>query len=121
MNDRGPERDWVFRYYETVDRGSPDEVAALFATDCEYRRPGYPPLHGRSAVHEFYARHRVIESGSHRLSEVVTESGVGAAIGDFRGVLRSGAAAEVGFADLFVFSVDGLIRWRTTFFFVPML
>lgn len=87
-------------YYNRVDV-RPLDVHDLFAEDCEYRRPGYPPMLGRAAVAQFYAQERVIRSGRHELETFVVEGSQVAVRGRFRGVLRDGRTVETGFADFF--------------------
>ncbi|WP_309132321.1 nuclear transport factor 2 family protein [Brevibacterium sp.] len=106
----------VQRYYSTVDAGDPGATSALFAPGSRYDRPGYPPMVGEQ-ITEFYHGERVIESGAHTLNEILIEGDRAAARGVFKGRLKSGAEVTVGFADFFLFDVDGLIAERTTYFY----
>lgn len=41
------------RYAEAVNRRDNDAFASLFTEDAIWRRPGYPPIEGRQAIHAF--------------------------------------------------------------------
>lgn len=111
----------VQRYYRLVDAGDIASLLALFTEDVVYRRPGYPPIRGSRRLEEFYRDVRVIDSGRHRLTEVVVEQSHAAVSGEFSGVLKDGKEVSVRFADFFVASESGLFRERETFFFAPMV
>ncbi len=106
----------VQRYYSTVDAGDPDATSALFSPGSRYDRPGYPTMVGEQ-ITEFYHGERVIESGAHSLTEILIEGDRAAARGVFKGRLKNGTEVTVGFADFFLFDVDGLITERTTYFY----
>ncbi len=113
--------DRVRRYYELVDAGEVSSLAALFAEDTVYRRPGYQPIRGRAELVAFYTGERVIETGVHTLSDVVVQSPRVAVNGEFTGVLKDGSDVSLKFADFFAVSEDGLFTERETFFFAPMV
>jgi ketosteroid isomerase-like protein len=113
--------DRVRRYYELVDAGEVSSLAALFAEDTVYRRPGYQPIRGRAELVAFYTGERVIETGVHTLSDVVVQSPRVAVNGEFKGVLKDGSDVSLKFADFFAVSEDGLFTERETFFFSPMV
>lgn len=104
------------QYYATVDAGDPQATADLFAPDATYDRPGYDTMTG-PAIREFYTGARVIESGSHTLSQIVVEGNTAAIHGTFDGVLKDGSQAHEGFADFMDFNADGLISKRRSFFY----
>ncbi|HEX9339287.1 MAG TPA: nuclear transport factor 2 family protein [Pseudonocardiaceae bacterium] len=108
--------DRVHEFYRLVDAGALDDLAAMFAQDAHYDRPGYPTLSGRAAIDHFYRHERVIAAGQHRLDSVVVSGNETAVRGSFDGVLRDGKPVRHRFAEFFVFTADGLIGTRETFF-----
>lgn len=106
-------------YYQLVDEQEVDGLLTLFAADAVYRRPGYEPLVGATALERFYRSRRVISSGRHTITELVAEGGKVAVRGGFTGLLKSGERVEVEFADFFTVNRDGLFASRDTFFFTP--
>lgn len=113
--------DRVRRYYRLVDSGDVDGLVDLFEPDSTYHRPGYPPLCGRAELERFYRGERVIDTGEHRLSTVVTDGETTAVHGEFHGVLRDGRRVALRFADFFTFGTGGRFARRDTFFFAPMV
>ena len=109
----------VRAYYDAVDTGTVQDVVACFAADAVYRRPGYEPLHGSTALTRFYSDERVIECGRHTLATVVVAGNEAAVHGRFAGRLRDASEVEVGFADFFVVDPDGRFAQRDTFFSAP--
>jgi ketosteroid isomerase-like protein len=63
----------VRAYYAAVDRGVIDNVVDIFALDAEYYRPGYPPMHGREQLRNFYTNQRVLIGGQHIIELVVID------------------------------------------------
>ena len=114
-------QDQVRSYYQLVDRGDVDGLVALFEPDSTYHRPGYPPLCGRDELERFYRGERVIDTGEHRLSTVVTDGDTTAVHGEFHGVLRDGRTVALRFADFFTFGAEGRFARRDTFFFAPLV
>lgn len=106
-------------YYDRVDAGDLDGVLDWFADDAVYHRPGYEPMRGREALRRFYGGERVIESGAHRLEELVVEGPVVAVRGRFEGRLRDGSEVWVGFADFIVYDGTGRAVERRSFFDTP--
>lgn len=107
----------VKSYYTTVDAGDPGATSALFASDASYDRPGYPTMVGRQ-ITDFYHGERVIETGSHSLTEVLVDNDRASSRGVFTGRLKDGTETSVGFADFFLFNSEGLIAERTTYFYL---
>lgn len=105
------------RYYSTVDN-DPETVPELFTADAVYKRGGYPAFVGHDALVEFYSGDRTIAEGKHTLNFVTTDDDSNYAIteGEFNGVLKDGSTVHVPFADSFVFTSDGLIKLRKTYF-----
>ncbi|HEX3649315.1 MAG TPA: nuclear transport factor 2 family protein [Pseudonocardiaceae bacterium] len=113
--------DLMHRHYALIDGNDVAGLAACYARDVAYHRPGYPPLTGRTELARFYREVRVIREGRHDLETVVAD-GTGIAVhGTFTGVLRDGRPAAHRFAEFFVVDADGLIARRDTFFFVPLV
>jgi ketosteroid isomerase-like protein len=119
MTSPGPGRAAVERYYRLVDDNNVRELVELFAEDSVYHRPGYRPLVGRAALATFYGSERVIESGRHVLSAVLTDGTRTAVRGEFTGRLKDGRDVRVRFADFFEHAADGLFARRETYFFAP--
>lgn len=113
--------DVVQKYYVAVDNADVDGLVALFEADAEYSRPGYAQLSGREAIRSFYVADRIIESGMHNIESIVSDSGVVAVEGCFKGTVRGGANAEVEFADFFWPGPNGLIKKRRTYFYTPLI
>ncbi len=103
--------------FELLDTGNLPEVAARFAADARYLRPGFGELQGRPAIAHFLNHQRPLVSSEHTLDAVVAEGAQVAVRGSFRGVLRDGNPAQGRFADFFEVVPDGLISRRETFFF----
>lgn len=101
------------RYYELVDAGEYEALAALFAPDVVYERPGQANLEGRDALRRFYEEERPLSEGSHEVHTVVADGDRVAVRGSFSG-LQDGDRVEFGFADFHEFE-DGLIARRYTF------
>ena len=108
------------RFYDCVDRGDVPAIAALFAQNASYHRPGYEPFLGPEGLVRFYGAERSIRDGRHHLEWVVAEKGQVAVRGSFRGTLHNGAPIELRFADFFQTGQDGLFTRRDTFFFAPL-
>ena len=109
------------RFYDLVDSGDIDGMAALFAEDTVYRRPGYEPMPGRAGITDFYLHRRVIREGRHTLTTVVPDRSHVAVVGEYHGVLHSGDPVDLRFADLFEVNPDGAFCSRETFFFAPLV
>jgi steroid Delta-isomerase len=109
------------RIYELIDSGDVPGLAALFAADGVYPRPGYQPLAGRERLVHFYTHERMIRDGRHTLDRVIADGGGVAVHGSFRGTLRDGSTAAHRFAEFFELTADGLVARRDTFFFVPLV
>ncbi|SLE02792.1 nuclear transport factor 2 family protein [Mycobacteroides abscessus] len=113
--------DVVRRYYIEVDNGDVDRIMGLFEIDAEYCRPGYAPLKGRKEIRLFYLNKRVIQSGKHDIKTIISDSGMVAIEGEFKGTLRSGADMIARFADFFWPGPNGLIQKRRTYFYTALV
>ncbi|MFB8212217.1 MULTISPECIES: nuclear transport factor 2 family protein [unclassified Streptomyces] len=111
----------VRRFYDLVDSGDADGVAALFAPDALYRRPGYPPMVGPAGLLGFYGRDRTIRAGNHTLTNVLADGAFVGVFGEFHGVLHSGDPVDLRFADSFTVRPDDLFADRDTYFFAPLV
>jgi ketosteroid isomerase-like protein len=105
--------------FETVDAGDWTALRRFYAKNCVYKRPGFPMIEGIDAILGFYKDIRPIRSGRHTLKHIVDGGPRLSAAGVFRGVLRSGAAIELEFMDLYLLD-NNLIRYRQTFFFTSL-
>ncbi|MEK8146036.1 nuclear transport factor 2 family protein [Streptomyces sp. M10(2022)] len=111
----------VRRFYELVDSGDPQGLAALFADNAEYRRPGYDLMVGPAGLLGFYGRDRTIRSGRHTLTTLLTDSHTVGVFGEFHGELHDGNPVDLCFADSFTVRPDGLFASRDTYFFTPLV
>jgi len=116
-----PSVEKVVSYYYLIDAGDVPNLVLLFDAECTYMRPGYPPLHGRTALQDFYMNTRVIAEGHHTVEGSVYEGDTVAVHGQFNGTLRDGSQVSTGFADFFYFNESGMIISRRTYFDVPVL
>lgn len=108
--------DLARHYYTVVDSGDADATVALFAPDATYDRPGYDTLTGPQ-IGEFYRGERVIVSGAHTVTEIITDGDRAAIRGTFDGELKDGSKAHEGFADFMEFDDQDRISQRTTYFY----
>jgi steroid delta-isomerase len=108
----------VRSYYRLVDACDYARMLELFADDAVYRRPGYAPLVGKSALAEFYLAVRVIDSGRHELLSILVQDDSAAVQGRFTGRLKDGTEVSLNFADFFRFH-GGRIVERNTYFDAP--
>ncbi|GLZ77545.1 hypothetical protein Afil01_23520 [Actinorhabdospora filicis] len=115
MNER------VRRYYDLVDADDVPGLIALFATDAVYHRPGYAPLVGHGDLNRFYTADRVIVSGRHTVTSLVTGEHEVAVMGEFAGVLKDGREVALRFADFFTLDERLLFARRDTYFFAPLV
>lgn len=110
-------RERSLAYYTAVDSGDVEAVLDCFSDDAVYRRPGYPPIVGRTGLRDFYSGVRVIESGVHDVDDIVVDGDRAAIRGRFTGRLKDGSPADVEFADFFGFAGE-VIATRTSYFYV---
>lgn len=107
------------RYYRAVDAGDVEGVLAWFAEDAVYHRPGYEPMRGRETLRAFYGSARLIESGSHRLDQLLVQGRSTAVRGVFTGLLKDGSHVAIGFSDFVDYDEAGLAVERRSYFDVP--
>lgn len=107
------------RYYRAVDAGDVQGVLDWFADDCVYHRPGYEPMRGQEALGAFYGGARVIESGSHRIDQLLVDGSSVSVRGVFTGQLKDGSQVQIGFADFIDYGPDGRARERRSYFDTP--
>lgn len=111
----------VQRYYRLVDERDISGLVSLFEPTAEYYRPGYEKLSGHADLENFYRAERVIESGRHTLSKIISEGREVAVHGTFDGVLRNGDKVAIRFADFFTTTSSGTFSLRETFFYTPLV
>ena len=90
----------VRRYYRLVDAGDMS-LLETFHHDATYKRPGYDQFRGQRALREFYSGERIIESGTHTISQLMVSGPHAAVEGRFTGILKDGRSVEVAFSDFF--------------------
>lgn len=110
----------VTAFFGHVDSGDHAAAVALFAPDCRYERPGYPPIVGTDGLAHFFRADRPIAAGRHGLTAVVADGDTVAVHGEFHGVLRDGRPVDLRFADFFVDGPAGFVR-RDTYFYSPLV
>lgn len=103
----------VREYYDLVDAGDYDALAALFAPDVVYERPGQASVEGREQLRRFYEEERPLSAGSHEVHSVVVAGDTVAVRGSFEG-LQDGDRVAFGFADFHEFE-NGLVARRYTY------
>ncbi|MFJ1707547.1 nuclear transport factor 2 family protein [Kitasatospora sp. NPDC088346] len=119
-NATRPAEEQVRTYYDLVDSGDVAGLVALFTPDAVYFRPGHEqPFAGHAQISEFYTAGRVIDTGSHRLAQVMADRDGVAVHGEFRGVLKDGTRVAFRFADFFALAPDGRFSRRDTYYFMP--
>jgi ketosteroid isomerase-like protein len=119
--DRSTPISLVQRYYRLVDEGDISGLIKLFEPTAEYHRPGYDVLSGHAELERFYREERVIETGRHVISRIISEDREVAVNGTFEGVLRSGDKVAIRFADFFTTTSGGTFSHRQTFFYAPLV
>ncbi|MEX2356413.1 MAG: nuclear transport factor 2 family protein [Thermaerobacterales bacterium] len=102
-------------YYDLIDKGDLENLLALFREDVIYERGAIGRISGKQALRRFFTEERVISEGRHTLESAVVEGSVIAIQGRFEGILKSGEAVRVRFADFFRVE-DGKIRRRDSYF-----
>src|SRR2546421_1076538 len=108
-------------FYACVDDNDVAGLAALFASESSYHRPGYEPLLGPEGITRFYSKDRVIRAGRHTLTTVLATDCDVAVRGEFHGELHDGSPVDLRFADFFSVGADGRFTRRETFFFAPLV
>ena len=106
--------------YAAIDAGEWDRLVELYTADCVYERPGYDPIFGTSALHDFYSRVRGIASGRHIIRSAYSREGGLAIVGDFSGTLKCGSVVDLAYVDIFGFKAGRIAR-RKSFFYTPMV
>lgn len=106
--------------FRVIDSGQHDSLAAFFAADVCYERPGYPPIEGLEALLRFYRHDRVIAEGEHRIASILVSDGAAVCEGVFVGVLKDGREVREAFADSYRLR-GGQIHHRRTYFARPAI
>ena len=108
----------IRRMFDTVDARRWGDLHEFYHADIVYERPGYEPLRGFGAVHDFYEHRRVIARGRHIIEGSAVEGDQGACWGRFEGATRDDKPVDERWADVYTFA-DGKIRTRRSHFFRP--
>jgi ketosteroid isomerase-like protein len=112
--------DLVTGLFDIVDGRRWDELVEVFTPDAVYDRPGYDPLVGLDRIVRFYERERIIATGRHSVTRVVSDLGAAACWGRFVGTGRDGRPLDEEFADTYAVR-DGRIAHRKTYFYRPAI
>jgi len=107
---------WFEDLFQAIDTASWNDLPSFFHPGIVYERPGYAPITGLDALHDFYSGTRIIAEGKHSLEGGLRDAGKAICWGHFRGRSKSGDVLDERFADAYELE-GGLIRKRTTFFF----
>ncbi|MFF7976473.1 nuclear transport factor 2 family protein [Streptomyces sp. NPDC007905] len=108
--------DFPRRLFAIIDGRRWHELGRVFAADCVYHRPGYPPLVGLADIERFYREERIVESGAHRIDDVMAGDDSLACWGRFQGLSRAGERLDEKFSDYYRIDA-GLISERRTYFY----
>ena len=104
--------------FRVIDARDFERLREFCHPEVRYERPGYEQFSGIERLLKFYREERVIVSGTHQLTAVVTSDTHAACWGRYVGVHRDGSPIDVEFADTYELE-DGTIRRRKSFFYVP--
>lgn len=110
-----PLEDIVRTYYDLVDAQRTEDLISLFHDDVVYERQGTPTIVGLAALRRFYEQDRVIDSGAHRLDQVLSGEDWVAVRGGFEGLLRDGSRVSLRFTDWHHFQDGKIIRRESLF------
>jgi hypothetical protein len=113
-------REFIQAMFDDIDARNWESLRGRFCEDAVYERPGYDPLEGREAILHFYEKVRIIISGEHQLTRIVTNEECGASWGRFVGKSRQGDDLDERFADCYTFE-DGKVKTRVSYFFRPAI
>jgi ketosteroid isomerase-like protein len=108
--------DLITDLFSIIDGEEWERLPTVFTTDCVYLRPGYEPYEGLDRLVQFYRDERIIGEGRHEVEFVVSDIGVAACWGRFRGRSRTGEPLDEAFADTYQIRA-GKIAHRRTFFY----
>lgn len=108
----------VAEYYRRIDQNDMDWVVSLFSPDAVYER-AEASYSGLSEIGRFFREQRLIR-GVHQIDTLVANSDadgdVVVAVGRFDGTGRHGDPKSVGFADVWRFDTEGLVKKRQSYF-----
>lgn len=117
MEETDRHAETIRAYFAGINAERFDDVAALFAADCELRAPGIEPLHGRDQIASYFAAAlrpypdhfddpmRTLFSGASATVEI-----------HYTGRHTSGMPIEFDAVDVFDFDSDGKIRKLTSWY-----
>lgn len=105
----------VEEYYSRIDQSDVAWVVSRFSPDAVYERADVS-YHGIGEISRFFSEQRLIR-GVHRIDALVTnpEDDLVIAMGRFTGTGHQGEPKDVGFADVWHFDAEGLVKKRQTF------
>lgn len=105
----------VEEYYRRIDQSDVAWVVSRFSADAVYER-AETSYSGLGEIGRFFREQRLIR-GVHQVDTLVANSNgdVVIAAGRFEGTGRQGDPKNVGFADVWQFDADGLVKKRQTY------
>lgn len=105
----------VRSYYQHVDDSRLEDLLSLFHEEVVYERQGTPTIVGLAALRRFYEQDRIIDSGFHRLDQVLPGEDWVAVRGRFEGLLRDGREVRLRFTDWHHFQDGKIVRRESLF------
>ena len=106
--------------FEIIDSRRWSQLREHFHPRIVYARPGYPAFEGIERVLHFYEFERVVASGTHALTTILSSAHDVACTGRFTGTHRNGSPIDEEFADFYRFDGQLIIR-RKSYFFRPAI
>jgi hypothetical protein len=113
----GPLEKIVESYFERVNVDDIEGVAALFTGDATVRAPGFPELHGRAEIAQYYTR--LLEPFAQHVdipTRTIKQGSIAAVDVDFRATLANGGTTAFQALDVFEIAADGLIGRLMTWY-----
>jgi hypothetical protein len=113
----GPVDKIIERYFQRVNVDDIEGVAAVFTSDATVRAPGFPELHGRAEIAQYYTR--LLEPFAQHVdtpTRTIKQGSTAAVDVDFHATLANGGTTAFQALDVFDVAADGLIRRLTTWY-----
>lgn len=113
--------DQIHELFTIIDTGAAwKRLTEVFAPNAVYFRPGYEPMRGIARIQDFYAETRRISIGTHYVYRILSDGPRCCCWGMFSGTTKADGKINLYFTDWYRFS-KGLIVYRRTFFYQPMV
>jgi hypothetical protein len=113
----GPVEQIIETYFERVNVDDIEGIAAVFTSDATVRAPGFPELHGRTEIGQYYKR--LLEPFAQHVdipTRTIKQGSVAAVDVDFRATLANGGTTAFQALDVFEVDDGGLIRRLITWY-----